>query len=228
MKWNNKFNYPKSSRSIEDGYRKYLLGDEKLPSVTTILSATKSEEEKAALANWKERVGYKEANRIKTEASTRGTSMHSYIEDYLRGRVNESFFETNEQFKIMAKEIINKGLNGRLEEIYGMEETIYYPERYAGTADLLGKMDGIEVCVDFKQANKPKKSDYIQDYFLQLGAYTLAHDVVYRTKMKAGIILLCTKDILFQEFKIEGAELEIYQNLFLGRVKKFYEINNLS
>ena len=94
MKWNNKFNYPRSSRSIEDGYRKYLLGDEKLPSVTTILSATKSEEEKAALANWKERVGYKEANRIKTEASTRGTSMHTYIEDYLRGRINESFFDT--------------------------------------------------------------------------------------------------------------------------------------
>ena len=228
MKWNNKFNYPKSSRSIENGYRKYLLGDEKLPSVTTILSQTKSEEEKAALANWKERVGYKEANRIKTEASTRGTSMHTYIEDYLRGRVNESFFETNEQYKIMAKEIIDKGLNDRLEEIYGIEETLYYPEKYAGTADLLGKMDGVEVCIDFKQSNKPKKIDYIQDYFLQLGAYTLSHDVVHGTKMKAGIILLCTKDILFQEFKIEGAELEMYQNLFLGRVKKFYEIYNLT
>ena len=228
MKWNNKFNYPKSSRSIENGYRKYLLGDEKLPSVTTILSQTKSEEEKAALANWRERVGYKEANRIKTEASTRGTSMHTYIEDYLRGRVNESFFETNEQYKIMAKEIIDKGLNGRLEEIYGIEETLYYPEKYAGTADLLGKMDGVEVCIDFKQSNKPKKIDYIQDYFLQLGAYTLSHDVVYGTKMEAGIILLCTKDILFQEFKIEGAELEMYQNLFLGRVKKFYEMYNLT
>ena len=228
MKWNNKFNYPKSSRSIENGYRKYLLGDEKLPSVTTILSQTKSEEEKAALANWKERVGYKEANRIKTEASTRGTSMHIYIEDYLRGRVNESFFETNEQYKIMAKEIIDKGLNGRLEEIYGIEETLYYPEKYAGTADLLGKMDGVEVCIDFKQSNKPKKIDYIQDYFLQLGAYTLSHDVVHGTKMRAGVILLCTKDILFQEFKIEGAELEMYQNLFLGRVKKFYEMYNLT
>ncbi len=228
MKWNNKFNYPKSSRSIEDGYRKYLLGDEKLPSVTSVLSLTKSAEEKAALANWKERVGHAEANRIKTEASSRGTSMHSFIEDYLRGRVNKSFFETNEQYKIMAKEIIDKGLNGRLEEIYGMEETLYYPEKYAGTADLLAKMDGMDVCVDFKQSNKPKKTDYIQDFFLQLGAYTLAHDIVHGTKMQAGIILLCTKDILFQEFKIEGKELEMYQNLFLGRVKKFYEMNNIT
>ena len=228
MKWSNKFNYPKSSRSLEDGYRKYLLGDNKLPSVTTILSATKSEEEKAALANWISRVGVKESNKIKIEASSRGTSMHTYIEEFLRGRINESFFESNEQYKNMAKEIIEKGINGKLEEIYGMEETLYYPEQYAGTADLIGVYQGKNVIIDFKQANKPKKTDYIQDYFLQLGAYTLAHDVVHGTKMKAGIILLCTKDILFQEFKIEGAELEMYQNLFLGRVKKFYELNNIS
>ncbi len=228
MKWSNKFNYPKSSRSLEDGYRKYLLGDNKLPSVTTILSATKSEEEKAALANWISRVGVKESNKIKTEASSRGTSMHTYIEEFLRGRINESFFESNEQYKNMAKEIIEKGINGKLEEIYGMEETLYYPEQYAGTADLIGVYQGKNVIIDFKQANKPKKTDYIQDYFLQLGAYTLAHDVVHGTKMKAGIILLCTKDILFQEFKIEGAELEMYQNLFLGRVKMFYELNNIS
>ena len=228
MKWNNKFNYPKSTRSIENGFRKYLLGDEKLPSVTTILSATKSEEEKAALANWKERVGFKEANRIKTEASSRGTSMHSYIEDYLRGRINESFFESNEQYKNMAKEIIEKGVENKLDEIYGIEETLYYPEQYAGTADLIGVYQGNDVVIDFKQSNKPKKTDYIQDYFLQLGAYTLAHDVVHGTKMKAGIILLCTKDVLFQEFKIEGAQLEMYQNLFLGRVKKFYEMNNIA
>ena len=228
MKWSNKFNYPKSTRSIEDGYRKYFLGEEKLPSVTTILSATKSEEEKAALANWRERVGFKEANRIKTEASSRGTSMHSYIEDYLRGRINESFFESNEQYKNMAKEIIEKGIDNKLDEIYGIEETLYYPEQYAGTADLIGVYQGNDVVIDFKQSNKPKKTDYIQDYFLQLGAYTLAHDVVHGTKMKAGIILLCTKDILFQEFKIEGAELEMYQNLFMGRVKKFYEMNNIA
>ena len=228
MRWNNKFNYPKSTRSIEDGYRKYLLGENKLPSVTTILSTTKSEEEKAALANWKERVGIKEANRIKTEASSRGTSMHSYIEDYLRGRINESFFESNEQYKNMAKEIIQKGITGRLNEVYGMEEILYYPDQYAGTADMIAVYEGKDVIVDFKQSNKPKKVDYIQDYFLQLGAYTLAHDIVHGTKMKAGIVLLCTKDILFQEFKIEGAELEMYQNLFLGRVKKFYELNNIS
>ena len=228
MKWNKKYIYPKSTRSIEDGYRKYFLDNEKLPSVTSILSATKSEEDKAALANWKERVGFKESERIKTEASSRGQSMHSYIENYLRGRINESFFESNELYKNMANEIIEKGIKGRLEEIYGIEETLFYPKKYAGAADLICVYQGKETIIDFKQSNKPKKIDFINDYFLQLGGYTRAHDVVYGTKMKAGIILLCTKDVLFQEFKIEGVELEMYQNLFLGRVKKFYEINNLS
>ena len=228
MKWNNKFNYPKSSRSIENGMRKYLFDDEKLPSVTSILQATKSEEDKAALENWKQRVGHKEANKIKTEASSRGTSMHSYIEDFLRGRINESFFESNEQYKNMAKEIINKGIKGKLEEIYGMETTLRYPQKYGGTADLVGVYQGKEAIIDFKQANKPKKVDYIQDYFLQLGAYTLAHNVVYKTNITSGVILLCTVDNLFQDFKIEGAELLMYQNLFLGRVKKFNEMNNLS
>ncbi len=228
MIWNNKFNYPKSSRSIEDGLRKYLFNDVKLPSVTSILQATKSEEDKASLENWIQRVGYAEAKRIKNEASNRGTSMHSYIEDFLKGRINESFFESNENYKNMAKEIIEKGIKGKLEEIYGIETTLHYPEKYAGTADLVGVYQGKESIIDFKQANKPKKVDYIQDYFLQLGAYTLAHNVVYKTNITSGVILLCTVDNLFQDFKIEGAELLMYQNLFLGRVKKFNEQKNLS
>jgi len=227
MKWNTKFNYPKSSRSIEGGLRKYLFGDEKLPSVTSVLKSTMSEEDKASLENWKERVGHVEANKIKNEATNRGTSMHSYIEDFLRGRINESFFESNEQYKNMAKIIIDKGIKSKLEEIYGMETTLYYPEKYAGTADLVGVYQGQETIIDFKQANKTKKVDYIQDYFLQLGAYTLAHNVVYETNITLGVILVCTVDNLFQDFKIEGPELLMYQNLFLRRLKKFTEMNNI-
>ena len=226
MKWNNKFNYPKSSRSIEDGVRKYLFGEEKLPSVTSILQATKSDEDKAALENWKQRVGAQQANKIKIEASNRGTSMHTYIEDFLRGRINESFFESNEQYKNMAKEIIDKGIKGKLEEIYGMETALYYPEKYGGTADLIGIYEGKQCCLDFKQSNRLKKAEYIQDYFLQLGAYTLAHNVVYKTNITLGAILLCTVDNFYQEFKIEGSELLMYQNLFLERVKKFNEMDN--
>ena len=227
MKWNTKFNYPKSSRSNEDGMRKYLLGDEKYPSVTSILSLTKSQEDKASLKLWKQRVGFKEANRIKTDASIRGTSLHSYIEDWLRGRVNDSFFESNEQYKNMAKIIIENGIKGKLEEIYGMEATLINTrDKYAGTADLIGIYRGNLTILDFKQANRPKKADYIQDYFLQLGAYTLAHNIVYKTNISSGVILLCTVDNLFQDFIIEGPELLMYQNLFLGRLKIFNDLKN--
>ena len=228
MKWNNKFNYPKSSRSIEDGMRKYLFGEEKLPSVTSILQATKSEEDKASLELWKQRVGHVEANKIKNEASSRGTSMHSYIEDFLRGRINESFFESNEQYKNMAKEIIEKGIKGKLEEIYGMETTLHYPEKYAGTADLVGIYQGQETIIDFKQSNKPKKEEYIEDFYLQLGAYSLAHNVVYNSRITQGIVLLCTVDNLFQNFSIQGAKLEEYQNKFLEKVEQFYHQRNIN
>ena len=228
MKWNNKFIYPKSSKFIEDGSRKYLFGEEKLPSVTSILQATKSEEDKASLELWKERVGHKEANKIKNEASSRGTSMHSYIEDFLRGRINESFFDNNEQYKNMAKEIIEKGIKDKLEEIYGMETTLYYPEKYAGTADLVGIYQGQETIIDFKQSNKPKKEEWIEDYYLQLGAYSLAHNVVYNSRITQGIVLLCTIDNLFQDFRIQGKKLEEYQNKFLEKVEQFYQQRNMN
>ena len=105
MRWNKKYNYPTSSRATEDGIRRYVLGETKLPSVTSILDATKSEEDKAALANWRERTGHKEADAITKAASSRGSQMHGYLESFLLGRENLSFFEDNEQYKKMATEI---------------------------------------------------------------------------------------------------------------------------
>ena len=150
MQWNQKYDYPKSSRATVDGIRRYLLGETKLPSVTSILDATRSEEDKAALANWRERTGQKEAEAITKAASSRGSQMHNYLESYLLGRENLSFFEDNEQYKLMAKEIIEKGLKNRLDEIWGVECTLYYPEKYAGTADCVGVYEGKETIIDFK------------------------------------------------------------------------------
>ena len=228
MIWKKKFEYPKSTRFHLDGKRQYSVNNEKLPSVTTILSATKSEEEKASLKNWRDRVGHIEADKIKRDATYRGSQMHSYLEQFLLGKLNLSFFESNEKYKNMAKEIIDKGIKNKLSEIWGTETTLYYPNKYAGTCDLVGIYNNCEAIIDFKQANKPKKNDYVQDYFLQLGAYTLAHNIVYKSNISLGVILLCTVDNLFQEFKIEGDELLMYQNLFLGRLKKFNDLKNLS
>ena len=222
MEWNNKFTYPKSSRSIINGSRHYALDGSHLPSVTTILKATQSEEDRAGIAAWKERVGHKEAERIKNEASNRGSSMHLYIEQFLLGKFNLDLLEENNKSKKMATEIIDNGLKNKLSEIWGAEATVYYPGKYAGTADCIGIYEEKETILDFKQSNKPKKEEYIEDYFLQIGAYSLAHNTVYNSKITQGAILLCTVDGLFQDFKIEGNELIDFQNKFLDRVEQFY------
>ena len=222
MERNSKFTYPKSTRSIINGSRHYLIDNSRLPSVTSILSATKSEEDKAGIAAWKERVGHTEAERIKTEASNRGSSMHSFLEKYLLGKLNKDLLEENNQAKKMADEIIEKGIKNKLSEIWGVEATLYYPNKYAGTADCIGVYEGKESIIDFKQSNKPKKEEYIEDYFLQLGAYSLAHNDVHNSRIAQGVILLCTVDNLFQDFKIVGDQLTKYQNRFLEKVEQFY------
>ena len=226
MKWNKRFNYPRTVRSLEDGIRKYDINNEKLPSVTSVLSATKSQEELASLELWRQRVGAVNANKIKKDASTRGSALHAYVEDWLRGRINDSFFESAEQYKSMANQIIKNGIKGRLTEIWGVECNLYYPQKFGGQADIIGIYDNVETIIDLKQANKPKKESFIQDYFLQVAAYSLAHNFVYKTQISQGVILMCTVDNFYQEFKIQNDVLEMYQNLFLGRLKKFYELNS--
>ena len=229
MKWNNKFSYPKSIRSMASGSRIYAVNQEKLPSVTSILQATQSEEKKASLANWKARVGTTEANRIKNDASSRGTSMHSFLEKYLLGQLNlELLEEEDNKSKKMADEIIEQGIKNKLTEIWGTEATLYYPGKYAGTCDACGVYEGQETIVDFKQSNKPKKEEWIEDYYLQLGAYSLAHNVVYNSRITQGIVLLCTVDNLFQDFRIQSAKLEEYQNKFLEKVEQYYHQRNMN
>ena len=197
--------------------------------VTTSLQATKSEEKKAKLANWKARVGTVEANRIKNDASSRGTSMHALLEKYLLGQLNlELLEEQDNKSKKMADEIIEQGIKNKLSEIGGTEATLYYPGKYAGTCDACGVYEGQETIIDFKQSNKPKKEEWIEDYYLQLGAYSLAHNVVYNSRITQGIILLCTVDNLFQDFRIQGAKLEEYQNRFLEKVEQFYNQKNMN
>ena len=223
MKWNNKYNYPKSTRSIIHGSRHYAVNQESLPSVTTILKATESEEKKAKLAEWKERVGFKQAEIIKQEASSRGSSMHDYLEKFLLGKLNMDLLGDNTREKMMADQIIENGLRNKLEEIWGCEATIYYPGKYAGAADCIGVYENKETIIDFKQSNKPKKDEWIEDYYLQCAAYGLAHNTVYGSNISQAVILLCTKDNMFQRFIIDGEKFNDYQKKFLLKVEKFYE-----
>ena len=220
----NKYNYIPMSRVEIDGKRRYATPDgEKLPSVTTILDATKSEESKKALQNWRNRVGHQKAQEITTEAAGRGTRMHKWLEDYIKtGVINEPGSNPYSiQSHKMAQSIISQGLI-KCNEYWGTEVPLYFPKIYAGTTDLVGLHDGNEAIMDHKQTNKPKKREWIDDYFVQLAAYANAHNEVHGTKIRKGVIFMCSADNLYQEFILEGSEFDKYSNIWFNRVEQYY------
>jgi len=222
MKFNKKYKYPKSMRSLIDGKRHYDIDSEKLPSVTTILSATQSEEKKKSLADWKARMGVQAADRVRDIAAMRGTAMHKFLEAYIDGSGHKDLTSVGKEAEPMAKRIIESGL-GDLGEVWGQEVTLYYPGLYAGATDIVGLYEGQPAIIDFKQTNKPKKREWISDYFCQLGAYCMAHNYVYGTKIQSGVILMCSKDLLFQRFEVEGKEFVKHQHEFLRKVDQYYK-----
>ena len=221
MKWNKRFTYPKSSRSLVMGQRHYEIDTDKLPSVTTIISQTQDKEKQEALAAWKAKVGEIEAERVKNVAASRGTAMHSILEHYLEKNNILDLTETGQEAHKMANKIIEEGFPD-LEEIWGSEVTVYYPGLYAGATDLVGIYMGRDSIIDFKQSNKPKKAEWITDYKLQMVAYAMAHNYVYRTDIDQGVILMCTPDLFFQRFIINGREFRELKLEWLKRIDAFY------
>jgi genome maintenance exonuclease 1 len=222
MKWNKRFIYPASSRSLIKNERHYELGTEKLPSVTTILAATQPEEKRLALEAWKARVGEVEANRTRDQAAERGTSMHRILEGYMLGQNHLDLTDLGQNAHTMAQQIIDKGLKDRLTEFFGLEVTLFYPGLYAGATDVVGIYDGGESIVDFKQSNKTKRREWLEDYKLQLAAYALAHNEVYGTNIQKGVNLICTRDNYYQEFVFEGEEFRQAKFDWLKRVDQYY------
>ena len=222
MKRINKFKYPKSMRSLIDGKRHYDIKEEKLPSVTTILSATQSDEKRKSLADWRARMGPQYADRVKDLAAMRGTAMHRYLEAFIDGTGHKDLTSIGREAEGMAKRIIESGL-GELDEVWGQEVTLYYPGLYAGATDIVGVYEGQPAIIDFKQTNKPKKREWITDYFCQLGAYCMAHNYVYGTKIQKGVILMCSKDLLFQKFEVEGNDFVKHQHDFLRKIDQYYQ-----
>lgn len=233
---NLKFNYKSIPKETIDGKRLYATPDgQKLPSVTTILDATKSDESKKALQNWRNAVGHDKAQAITTEAANRGTRMHTYLENYiktgeLKDRGTNPFSWPSHA---MAKVVINEGLKN-VNEFWGIEIPLYFPSIYAGTTDGVGIHLGDECILDYKQTNKPKKREWIDDYFTQLCAYAEAHNELYGTKINKGVVLMCVKPEIdannqiitqpqYQEFTLEGVEFEKYRGIWWKRVEKYYQ-----
>jgi genome maintenance exonuclease 1 len=222
-----KFTYTSINRESVDGRRLYATPDgHRVPSVTTILDKTKPAEARAALANWKKAVGEKKAQEIVTEAANRGTRMHTYLEDYIKGEpLRETVTNPFAQQSLdMARIVIDKGLS-KVNEVWGCEVPLFFPELYAGTTDCVGVHEGDAAILDFKQTNKPKKLEWIDDYFLQLTAYALAHNEVHGTNIRKGVILMCSKDYQYQEFILEPKDFDMWTERWCDRVSEYYKQN---
>ena len=229
MKIVKKYVYPTSTRAKLDGLRHYTVDGEEqpLPSVTTVLGKTQPKEKQESLDRWRQRVGLREAQRVTRDAAIRGTAMHKYLEDLMRGQRSLDLTPLGVEATKMAKIIVDRGLND-CSEIYGIEATLYYPGLYAGSVDLVAKYKDKVSIIDFKQTNKPKQKEWIGDYFLQMAAYGMAHDAVYGTTIEQGIIMMCSKDGYYQQFMIEGDEFRQAKHNFLGRLNEFYNMDNNS
>ena len=222
-----KYNYNALSRKETNGKRLYECPDgSKVPSVTTILSATKSEESLAALHNWRRAVGERKAQDITTQAANRGTRMHKYLEDHLNGYVlKESVSNPYAQQSLnMAKIVISQGLS-KFNAFWGSEVPLYYPELYAGTTDGIGVHENVECIFDFKQTNKPKTEDRVEDYYLQLTAYSLAHNKVHGTNIRKGVILMCSANLEYQEFILSPDKFNYWEDMWWNKVEKYYRDN---
>ena len=226
MKWNAKFNYPKSTRSIINGSRHYCIGEYQLPSVSHILEATKPQKDKEALKKWKIQVGEIEAARISHDSTSRGNLMHKTIEKFLLNKLSDKLLEEENLAEKMAFEIIEHGLRNSLSEIYGCEATLYYPKRYGGTCDTVGVYDGSETIIDYKNSIRPKKIEWIRSYLLQCAGYAMAHNKVYNSNITKGVILMCSTDLTFQKFVVEGDEFLELQDEFMKRVELYYKMKS--
>ena len=210
-------------REVINGKRHYNINEkEKLPSVTTILSATQSADKTASLAAWRVRVGEDNAARIVDTAGARGTAMHKILEKYILKDGYIDLTTVGREAHNMAIRVIEQGLCN-VTEYYGLEATLYYPGLYAGATDMIAIHKGDEAIIDFKQTNKPKKREWIEDYCLQLAAYAMAHNFIYKTKITKGVIMMCSKDNFYQEFIIQGLEFRKYMHMFLKKVDQYYK-----
>jgi len=220
VKKNDRYSYVHVPRSDDQGRRTYAVGETKLPSVTTILSRTKDQ---GFLRRWRAKVGEKQAEVIKNVASKRGTSMHKFIEAFILGKGYEDLTSLGQQAKTMAAKVIEKGLTP-IDEYYGSEVTVYYPGLYAGSTDLVCRHNDMDTIVDFKQANQPKRKEWIDDYYMQIAAYAMAHDYIHHSHIEQGIIMVCTPDLYLQEFKFSGVELRSWKHEFLKRLNEYYKL----
>lgn len=217
-----KYKYERLKRVEVDGKRRYAApGGPPVASVTTILSSTK---DNTHLIEWRKRVGEKKAQEITSEAAGVGTRMHKYLEDYIEFGEwpTPGSNPYAKQAHMMATQVRDNAMVD-VDEIWGSEVPLYVPGIYAGTTDLVGKYKNNPCIMDFKQTNKPKKLEWVEDYFLQLTAYAIGHNEVHGTDIREGHIFMCSRAGEYQQFDLWPDEFEEWAQEWWKRCEQYYE-----
>ena len=184
-------------RVEKDGKRYYVTPDgNSYPSITSILS----QQENLGLQAWKEKVGEKEAKRISKEAARIGTAVHQMAEFYLS---NYTVKLDKEERKIIDTFNRLRFLLGNINNIVGLEIPLFSDLlRIAGTTDCIAEYNGQLSIIDFKTSRKPKKEEWIDDYYMQTLAYKLMFEEMRGVEIKQIVILVaCTETFDIQVFK---------------------------
>lgn len=219
----NIYKYPELKRIDKEAGRYYVdSNNNPVPSVTTVLSNTSNK--KDSIEQWRKRVGEEEANRITKKSTDIGSMVHEALELFLNGRDWDNFSEDPNDLiaKKITTKFINTGLNS-ITEVWGLEIGLILEGLYAGTADCVGKINGVPSIIDFKTSRKMKRREWIEDYFLQGCAYANAHNVMFGTEIQQVVILMVDRELIFKEFTVRPTEFNILTKVWKKRLIEFHK-----
>jgi len=199
----------------DTGKRVYhVSGDVFLPSITTVLSILSRD----GIAKWRQNVGEEEANRISRHASGRGTSVHLMCEKYLQNDTHDGMPDAKSMFNTI------KPLLNSINKIQYQEQGLYSTKLgVAGSVDCIAEYEGVLSVIDFKTASKPKKEEFIENYFLQTTAYALMYEELIGTPINQIVILIAVDGQEPQVFKKNPAD---YINRLVEVIDQYKKENN--
>ena len=190
---------PQLERETIDGVRYYKVSDEdeliRLVSITSVTSHFNKE----IFINWRKKVGEEEAEKITKAATSRGTDMHSLVENYLYNRDLPPVQPLSDfLFKISKSEL------NRINNIYALEGSLYSKQLgIAGTVDAIAEYNGELAIIDFKTSKKPKPREWIEHYFVQAAAYACMFYELTEIPVKKLVILMACENgecVVYEEY----------------------------
>lgn len=211
-------NLPKLEREEIDGVRYYKVpGEDNLSRLVSITSVT-SFHNRHIFEQWRKKVGEEEANRVNKAATSRGTDLHSLVENHLNNIPELPEVQPISQFLFkIAKNKLNN-----INNIYALESSLYSKQLgIAGTVDCIAEYNGELAIIDFKTSKKPKPREWIEHYFVQCAAYACMFYEMTGIPVKKLVILMSCEDgdcVVYEEYdKMK------YIKLLNGYIKEFIQ-----